>query len=240
MLLGAFMLFGIIAMIDFYRWNYDYGHNLDPNAAIKVPGMAYQPPLIGYKQLLNFGAYSIPDTGGWIFIGAGVALCLAVFVEWRAGKSNKPGDKKTIQQTAAVAVTMLMLSSMTGCKTDPQPLKIGIDNCYFCKMTISDARFGAEVITVKGKYYKFDDTHCLLSFLQAGALEKSEIAGVYLVDFSGSHALVQAENSLLLKSDALRSPMGGNIAAFANADSLKDMIRQFNGIETNWQSIFQQ
>lgn len=61
----SFLLFGILAGVDFYRWNYDYGHDLDPNAAIQVPGMAYQPPLIGYKQLLNFGAYSMPDTGGW-------------------------------------------------------------------------------------------------------------------------------------------------------------------------------
>ena len=63
-----FVAFGIIAMVDFWRWEYNYGHNLDPNAAIVVPGMAYQPPLIGFKQLLNFGAYSIPDQGGWIFI----------------------------------------------------------------------------------------------------------------------------------------------------------------------------
>lgn len=66
-----FVCFGIIAMIDFWRWEYNYGHNLNPDAAIIVPGMAYQPPLIGYKQLLNFGAYSIPDIGGWLFVGVG-------------------------------------------------------------------------------------------------------------------------------------------------------------------------
>ena len=60
----AFVAFGVVAMIDFWRWEYDYGHNLNPDAAIIVPGMAYQPPLIGFKQLLNFGAYSIPDIGG--------------------------------------------------------------------------------------------------------------------------------------------------------------------------------
>ncbi|MCG9900153.1 MAG: hypothetical protein MUF12_00145 [Sediminibacterium sp.] len=74
---GMFVVFGIVAMIDFWRWEYDYGHNLDPNAAIIVPGMAYQPPLIGFKQLLNFGAYSIPDLGGWLFIFAGLLLLIA-------------------------------------------------------------------------------------------------------------------------------------------------------------------
>ncbi|MBI1766962.1 MAG: hypothetical protein HYR67_01145 [Bacteroidetes bacterium] len=59
---------GLGALIDFYMWGYDYGHNLNPDAPIKVPGMTYQPPLIGTKQLLNFTAFSGPDIGGWIFI----------------------------------------------------------------------------------------------------------------------------------------------------------------------------
>jgi len=86
---ALFVLFGIIAMVDFWRWEYDYGHNLNPNAAIIVPGMAYQPPLIGYKKLLNFGAFSVPDTGGWIFIGVGVLLLTAVIFEFKKRKSHE-------------------------------------------------------------------------------------------------------------------------------------------------------
>lgn len=61
---------GVAALVDFYLWGYDYGHNLDPTAPIVVPGMSYQPPLIGTKQLLNFTAFSGPDIGGWIFLAA--------------------------------------------------------------------------------------------------------------------------------------------------------------------------
>lgn len=88
-LLGLFVVFGIVAMYDFWKWEYDYGHNLDPAAAIKVPGMAYQPPLIGFKQLLNFGAYSFPDVGGWLFIGAGLLMLIAVILEWKRAKKVK-------------------------------------------------------------------------------------------------------------------------------------------------------
>lgn len=80
---GMIVLLGIGVLVDMYLWGYDYGHNLDPTAAIKVPGMAYQPPLIGYKELLNFLAYSGPDLGGWIL---GVSALLAGFAsitEWR-------------------------------------------------------------------------------------------------------------------------------------------------------------
>jgi copper chaperone NosL len=79
---------GIAALVDFYLWGYDYGHNLDPTAAIIVPGMAYQPPVIGTKQLLNFTAFSGPDIGGWIFIVSGLlAVAALVFEVYRSKKS---------------------------------------------------------------------------------------------------------------------------------------------------------
>ncbi len=87
-LFGAFLAFGVVSMIDFWRWLYEYGHDLDPSAPIKVPGMAYQPPLIGFKQLLNFGAFSIPAIGGWIFIASGVLLTYCVYTEWRITKQR--------------------------------------------------------------------------------------------------------------------------------------------------------
>lgn len=82
------LLFVALAGIDFYRWNYEYGHNLDPHAAIKVPGMAYQPPVLGFKQLLNFGVYSIPDTGGWLLIGAGAIVGFIILKEYKFSKKT--------------------------------------------------------------------------------------------------------------------------------------------------------
>ncbi len=79
---GLFLAGSIAGLADFYRWGYDYGHNLDPYAIIKIPGMTYQPPLIGGKQLLNFYAASWPASGGWVLIlavAAGVILCVREF-----------------------------------------------------------------------------------------------------------------------------------------------------------------
>jgi copper chaperone NosL len=67
---GLLVATGAAALVDFWLWGYDYGHNLDPTAAIVVPGMSYQPPLIGTKQLLNFTAFSGPDIGGWMFMAS--------------------------------------------------------------------------------------------------------------------------------------------------------------------------
>ncbi|MGN6352472.1 MAG: hypothetical protein ACTHLB_03740 [Parafilimonas sp.] len=84
-----FVIFCIAAMFDFWRWEYDYGHNLNAEAPIRVPGMAYQPPLLGYKQLLNFGAFSIPDIGGWIFIAAAALLVLCMLFQINISKKEK-------------------------------------------------------------------------------------------------------------------------------------------------------
>ncbi len=72
---------GVAALVDFWLWGYDYGHNLDPTAAIIVPGMSYQPPLIGTKQLLNFTAFSGPDIGGWIFMVSALLAIGSLFFE---------------------------------------------------------------------------------------------------------------------------------------------------------------
>ena len=85
---GLIITAGLAALIDFYLWGYDYGHNLDPHAPIVVPGMSYQPPLIGTKQLLNFTAFSGPDIGGWIFIGSGALVVLALGYELLSTKKR--------------------------------------------------------------------------------------------------------------------------------------------------------
>jgi copper chaperone NosL len=66
----------IFGLYDYYQWGYDYGHNLDPKAAIKVPGMSYQPPLIGTKQILNFTSISLPYISGIIM---GLSILAAAF-----------------------------------------------------------------------------------------------------------------------------------------------------------------
>lgn len=85
---GLFLLFALVVGVDFYIWLYDYGHNLDPTAPIKVPGMTYQPPLIGFKQLLNFGAFSIPAIGGWLMIAVATAVAGLITFEYSTNKNK--------------------------------------------------------------------------------------------------------------------------------------------------------
>ncbi len=79
-------ILGLLGVYDFYLWMYDYGHNLDPNAPIKVPGMTYMPPLFGEKDLLNFYVKSYPRLAT-ILLGISILLSFAAF--WLRNKLNK-------------------------------------------------------------------------------------------------------------------------------------------------------
>ncbi len=82
----VFVVLGIAGLYDYYLWAYDYGHNLDmENAIIKIPGMSYQPPLLGSKKLLNFTAVSLPGVGGYL---AGISILLGIIAAYLAYKST--------------------------------------------------------------------------------------------------------------------------------------------------------
>jgi len=87
-----FIILAVVGLYDFYMWEYDYGHNLNPNAAIKIPGMAYQPPLIGSKMLLNFNAISMPDIGFYILFFVVILASFSLIVDKKFKKKESAGN----------------------------------------------------------------------------------------------------------------------------------------------------
>ncbi|MEX0813812.1 MAG: hypothetical protein WD048_16460 [Chitinophagales bacterium] len=81
-------ILGILGIYDFYLWLYDYGHNLDPTAPIKIEGMTYMPPLFGEKDLLNFYVKSYPHWGG-VMLGVSIIISGLAFLKQRASKSKR-------------------------------------------------------------------------------------------------------------------------------------------------------
>jgi len=96
----------------------------------------------------------------------------------------------------------------------PEPINYNKDACDFCKMSISESRFAAELITVKGRVYKFDDLKCLLQYDATN--KEVAVKNYYVADFSADKQLIDASNAFFIRSEMLRSPMGGNTAAFAS------------------------
>lgn len=97
--LGTFVLLALVGLADFYLWEYDYGHNLNPDAAIKIPGMNYQPPLLGTKQLLNMRTTSLPHIG---FFVALISMGMAAWIWWKESR-DKTEEKEELSWGSKIA-----------------------------------------------------------------------------------------------------------------------------------------
>lgn len=228
--LFLFLVFGIVSLFDFYNWNYNYGHDLSPKAAIQVPGMAYQPPIIGYKQLLNFGVYSIPALGGILMILSGV---LMAFVTIKECKIYKLFSKKA-NVAALIAGMAFITMSCTG-KVEPRPINMNKDTCAGCKMTITDLKFATEFITDKGKIYVFDDLSCMIHYLTKYSDIKAK--ALFVPDYLLSNELLKLQTAFFVKGDGVRSPMGGNIAAFKTQDAAEMYAKEFHSEVMSWTDL---
>ncbi len=222
-----------LALYDFWRWGYEYGHNLDPTAPIVIPGMAYQPPVIGYKKLLNFEAWSLPDKGGWVLICVTVLSIGVVGWEWWRYRRIK---RVSTPVAAAGLVGMLLLwSSCTG--TEPQPIPYGRGECALCRMSLSDRRYGAEIVTQKGKVYFFDDVNCMVRFEEGRGMDAGEIAGRWVADFVQAGRLIAIEQAVFVHSPALRTPMASQVAAFADRAAAEKAAVESSGKVLLWKAV---
>ncbi len=232
--LGVMLLGACVVLLDFYRWGYDYGHDLDPNAPIKIPDMGYQPPVIGYKDLLNFTALSIPDWGGWLIVGIGVLAFLIFIYEWRRNKAVST-KKHPLSKTAVFATILLFLIA---CKNNtPEPIRYGEESCNSCKMKIMDARFGAAILTKKDKTFHFDDVNCLADYVKKENIKQDQIAGMYVADFSKFQTLIPTEKAFYLLGGSIKSPMASGVACFSSEASRGEAQKQLGGIVVNWGEV---
>jgi copper chaperone NosL len=230
-------VYGAAALWDFWRWGYDYGHNLDPNAAIKVPGMSYQPPVIGYKNLLNFTSYSGPDTGAWFIIAVCGLATVLWWWEFFKGKKAMRVQNSAAGKAASV-VGIFALLTFISCSTGPEPIRYGKDECFHCKMTLTDKRFGAEVVTGKGKIYKFDDLNCLANFLKEGTVAEADIAQIVAVDFKKTGSFVDVNKAFFLQNEAIKSPMRADLASFSDKKDLEAVKAEIGGgKEMTWGEV---
>lgn len=141
-----------------------------------------------------------------------------------------------MKMISLLIISLLFLS----CSNDPQPLQYGKDACYTCKMTLMDKKFGAELVTAKGKIYKFDDVNCMVNFINSDYLAGETLVHKLIVDYSQPEKLIPAEEAFYLKSDEIRSPMASQVAAFETEEIMLDYKPKLKGIYLGWGELITQ
>lgn len=134
-------------------------------------------------------------------------------------------------------IVLLLASAMAmSCSRGYEPINYGGDACAHCKMTVVDDRYAAELVTSKGKVYKFDDVVCLKHFetsLEAGGTH------LYFVEdyLKKNISAIDAENALYLKHEFFRSPMNGGYAAFESEADAQRFSDSLNTPLLKWENL---
>lgn len=137
-------------------------------------------------------------------------------------------------------IKLLLISLVfTACNVSPQPINYGQDACHFCDMTIVDRQHASQMVTAKGKAYKYDAIECMVHSLQ-DEFKDTEMAHYLVADFDQPGELVDATNASYLISEQIQSPMGANLSAFPNKESGKKAQEKFTGDVYTWEKIQEQ
>ena len=132
-----------------------------------------------------------------------------------------------------VAITTLII---TGCEVTPQPIEYGSDACSYCDMTIVDPKHASQVVTKKGKNYKYDAVECMVHSIQ-DELKETPIAIYLVADFNNPGQLTDATKAGYLVSNEIRSPMGANLASFTDEDKAATAQQRVGGEVFSWDTI---
>lgn len=132
----------------------------------------------------------------------------------------------------------LSLLLCVACSLDPQPITYGEDQCHACKMMIADARFGSELVTTKGKVYKYDAIECLVPVY----LEKGENTFVHVLvsDYRNPGNLLDAKQANYLISEMVPSPMGRYLSAYHSVQDVRSQILTKDDRRLSWLELMQE
>ncbi len=132
-------------------------------------------------------------------------------------------------------VVFLFLLLISSCNVGPKPIAYGSDGCHYCSMTIVDRQHAAEIVTDKGKVFKFDSTECMMNHLKD--MDRKQKA-LYLVnDYDQPGELIDATEAIYLISDHIPSPMGEFLTAFKTEQAAVDALMTNNGDLLTWEQL---
>lgn len=142
-------------------------------------------------------------------------------------------------RTARAAAAVAGLAALAACQPGPRPIAYGQDTGAYCRMTIMDERWGAELVTRTGKTYVFDSIECMASFYLEAQVAHEDVHSMWVTDFYDPPTMLPVEEAFFLHSRDLPSPMGMNLTAFSDAIRRDAVTNSFYGELLDWDGVLE-
>ena len=134
---------------------------------------------------------------------------------------------------SALFVLLLLACGTPG----PVALRWDEESCRHCHMILADRRFGAEVVTTRGRALSFDDAGCAANHLATGATPAAEVSSVWVIDYTHPGILIAADSALFVRSSAFHTPMGSGVVATPTLAAATALVHQTGGIVLTWDQV---
>ncbi|MBI2409178.1 MAG: nitrous oxide reductase accessory protein NosL [Gemmatimonadetes bacterium] len=133
----------------------------------------------------------------------------------------------------AILAFALLLAACGG--RQPEPIVLNEDQCGYCRMTISDARFGGEAVLPTGRVLKFDSPECMLSFARSTSAEQR--GDLYIIDLQHPGTFVPVATAGFLQGTTMQGPMGGSMVGFASPAKAEEQRTMLGGRVMTWTEL---
>ncbi len=137
------------------------------------------------------------------------------------------------------SLLILLISTclLSACSKKPQPITYGRDGCDFCRMTIVDQGHAAQLVTQKGKNFKFDAIECLVHYLDDK--EQSDFSHILVASLNEPGILLSHSDAVFIISNNIPSPMGAFLSAVRVREDADEIVDKNGGVIYNWEELNQ-
>ncbi len=135
----------------------------------------------------------------------------------------------------SVFAVLLLGFLLCGCAANPVPIAYGTDGCHFCSMTIVDRQHAAQIVTKKGKAFKFDAVECMVNHLKD--LDVTTIGFLLVNDYPTPGELIDAKKATFLITKDIPSPMGEYLSAFSSRNEAEGIEAENKGKLYSWEEL---
>lgn len=133
-------------------------------------------------------------------------------------------------------IFFIAVGVLTSCDKSPQPINYGEDECHFCRMGIVDATHAAQIVTDKGRNYKFDATECMIDFLRT-EMDENKMLHVLSANLKDPGTLISVYDATFIISEKIPSPMGANLSALSSKEAAMELQKESGGKLYTWEEV---
>jgi copper chaperone NosL len=121
----------------------------------------------------------------------------------------------TLNPTSVRVVALVLALAFSACApAGPRAIRYGEESCGYCRMTITDRRFGGQAVNAHGRIDAFDSIECLADYVNAAPADTPRPAA-WVADFQHAGHFIPADSARFVRLAAASSPMGAGLAAIA-------------------------